>query len=138
MSADQRDYVDTIRNSGDALLTIINDILDFSKVESGRLELEKVEFSIRECVEGTLDLLAPRVAEKGLDLLYEIADDVPGIVRGDSTRLRQILVNLLGNAVKFTDRGEVVLTVHAGCRGTDGLNSRLACAIPALAFRRRG
>ncbi len=114
LAAEQRDYVETIRNSGDSLLTIINDILDFSKIESGRLELEQVEFSIRECVEGTLDLLAPRVAEKGLDLLYEIADDVPGAVRGDSTRLRQILVNLLGNAVKFTDRGEVVLLVHAG------------------------
>jgi PAS domain S-box-containing protein len=112
LTAGQRDYVETIRHSGDTLLTIINDILDFSKIESGRLELERVEFNVRDCIEGALDLLAPRVAEKGLDLLYEIADGVPGTVLGDPTRLRQILVNLLGNAVKFTERGEVVLAVR--------------------------
>ncbi len=113
LSPEQRDYVDTIRHSGDSLLTIINDILDFSKIESGRLELENTEFSVRECVEAALDLLAPRVAEKGLDLLYEVADGVPSLVRGDPTRLRQVLVNLLGNAVKFTERGEVMLSVAA-------------------------
>jgi PAS domain S-box-containing protein len=113
LTAEQRDYVDTIRHSGDALLTIINDILDFSKMESGRLDLERVDFSVRECVEGALDLLAVKAAEKGLDLLYEIAPDVPATVCSDSTRLRQILVNLLSNAVKFTDRGEIVLTVGA-------------------------
>ncbi len=113
LSREQRDYVETIRASGDALLTIINDILDFSKIESGRLDLEHVEFGVRECVEGALDLLAPRVAEKGLDLLYEIADGVPNTVRGDPTRLRQVLVNLLGNAVKFTEQGEVVLGLRA-------------------------
>jgi PAS domain S-box-containing protein len=113
LTAEQRDYVETIRHSGDSLLTIINDILDFSKIESGRLELEHVDFGVRECVEAALDLLAPRVAEKGLDLLYEIADGVPGMVRGDPTRLRQILVNLLGNAVKFTVRGEVVLGLRS-------------------------
>ncbi|MBI3886245.1 MAG: CHASE domain-containing protein [Opitutae bacterium] len=107
----QREYTETIRASGDALLTIINDILDFSKIESGKLELEQAEFSLRECVEGALDLLAARAAEKRLDLLYEIADGTPGLLKGDATRLRQILVNLLGNAVKFTERGEVVLTV---------------------------
>ncbi len=111
LNSEQRDYVDTIRHSGDSLLTIINDILDFSKIESGRLELEQTEFDVRECVEAALDLLAPRVAEKGLDLLYEVADGVPGLVRGDPTRLRQILVNLLGNAVKFTAHGEVMLSV---------------------------
>ncbi len=113
LSPEQRDYVDTIRHSGDSLLTIINDILDFSKIESGRLELEQTEFAVRECIEAALDLLAPRVAEKGLDLLYEVADGVPGLVRGDPTRLRQILVNLLGNAVKFTEHGEVMLSVAA-------------------------
>jgi PAS domain S-box-containing protein len=113
LSTEQRDYVETIRNSGDALLTIINDILDFSKIESGHLDLEAADFSLRDCVESALDLLAPRVAEKRLDLLYEIVDGVPGTVRGDSTRLRQILVNLLGNAIKFTEKGEVVLSVHA-------------------------
>jgi PAS domain S-box-containing protein len=111
LTREQRDYAETIRVSGEALLTIINDILDFSKIESGRLELEQMEFSLRECVEGTLDLLAGRAGEKRIDLLYEIADGTPGAIRGDPTRLRQILVNLLGNAVKFTDRGEVLLAV---------------------------
>ena len=113
LTPEQHDYVETIRHSGDSLLTIINDILDFSKIESGRLELEQTEFVLRECIEGALDLLAPRVAEKGLDLLYEVADGVPGTVRGDPTRLRQILVNLLSNAVKFTQQGEILLSVRA-------------------------
>jgi PAS domain S-box-containing protein len=112
LSPPQREYTDTIRQSGDALLTIINDILDFSKIESGRMELERVPFGIRECVESALDLLAPRVTEKRIDLLYEIADGVPGTIRGDATRLRQILVNLIGNAVKFTTEGEVVVAVR--------------------------
>jgi PAS domain S-box-containing protein len=124
LSTEQRDYVETIRNSGDALLTIINDILDFSKIESGHMELESADFAVRECVEGALDLLAPRVAEKRLDLLCEIADGVPGTVRGDSTRLRQIIVNLLGNAVKFTETGEVVLSVRAAQIG-DGPQTEL-------------
>jgi PAS domain S-box-containing protein len=126
LTAEQRDYVDTIRHSGDTLLTIINDILDFSKIESGRLDLENVEFDLRECVEAALDLLAPRVAEKGLDLLYEIADGVPGAVRGDPTRLRQVLVNLLGNAVKFTERGEVVLSLRAAPVADDRIELEFA------------
>ena len=113
LTREQRDFAETIRASGDALLTIINDILDFSKIESGRLELERMEFVVRECIESVLDLFAPKCAEKGIDLLYEIADGVPGSARGDPTRLRQILVNLLANAVKFTDQGEVVLSVRA-------------------------
>jgi CheY-like chemotaxis protein len=117
---EQQDCVDTIRSSGDALLTIINDILDFSKIESGRLELEQVEFNVRECVEGALDLLAPKCAEKGLDLLYEIRDGVPGAVTADPTRLRQVLVNLIGNAVKFTERGEVVVSLRAEPAQADG------------------
>ena len=112
LTHEQRDFAETIRASGDTLLTIINDILDFSKIESGRLELENETFILRECVEGALDLLATRAAEKRLDLLYEIGDGVPQIIRGDSTRLRQVLVNLLANAIKFTERGEVVLTVR--------------------------
>ncbi len=114
LTSEQQEYAETIRASGDALLTIINDILDFSKIESGRLDLEHTEFNLRECVEGALDLLAPVAAGKKLDLLYEIGDEVPALVRGDSSRLRQILVNLLGNAVKFTTEGEVVLTVRSG------------------------
>ncbi|WP_438479049.1 PAS domain S-box protein [Oleiharenicola lentus] len=113
LTREQRDYAETIRVSGEALLTIINDILDFSKIESGRLELEHMEFPLRDCVEGTLDLLAARAAEKRIDLLYEIQDGAPSIIRSDPTRLRQILVNLLSNAVKFTERGEVLLGVRS-------------------------
>ncbi len=112
LTHEQRDFAETIRASGDTLLTIINDILDFSKIESGRLELENETFVLRECVEGALDLLATRAAEKRLDLLYEIGDGVPQTIRGDATRLRQVLVNLLANAIKFTDHGEVVLSVR--------------------------
>jgi len=113
LTPEQRDCVETIRQSGDALLSVINDILDFSKIESGRLTPENEEFSVVECVEGALDILASKAADKQLDLLYEIAAGVPPIARGDATRLRQILVNLLGNAIKFTARGEVVLTLGA-------------------------
>ncbi len=128
LTLEQREYAETIRHSGDTLLTIINEILDFSKIESGRLELEDVEFNLRDCVEAALDLLAPRVAEKRLDLLYEIADGVPGVVRGDSTRLRQVLVNLLSNAVKFTERGEVVLTLQARALEADRVELEFAVA----------
>ena len=113
LTPEQHEFAETIRRSGDALLTVINDILDFSKIESGRMELEHEEFALRECVEGALDLLAPVAAEKHIDLLYEVSETAPLAIRGDTTRLRQILVNLLGNAVKFTERGEVVLTLHA-------------------------
>jgi PAS domain S-box-containing protein len=112
----QRDYVETIRHSGDALLTVINDILDFSKIESERLELEEAEFSVPQVIQGAFDLLAPRAVEKNLDLRFESDNGVPDAVRGDPTRLRQILVNLVGNAVKFTDRGEVVLALRVAAR----------------------
>jgi signal transduction histidine kinase/DNA-binding response OmpR family regulator/HPt (histidine-containing phosphotransfer) domain-containing protein len=111
LDLEQHDFTETIRNSGEALLTIINDILDFSKIEANRLELEFQAFDLRECVESALDLLAPRTAEKNLDLAYLIEAGTPEGIRGDVTRLRQILVNLLSNAVKFTEKGEVVLTV---------------------------
>lgn len=113
LTPEQAEYVETIRQSGDALLTIINDILDFSKIESGRLELEQEPFVLQDCIDGALDLLAPAATAKGLDLLYESSDGLPTLVRGDASRVRQILVNLLGNAVKFTSAGEVVLTVRA-------------------------
>ena len=113
LSGDQREFVDTIRNSGDALLTIINDILDFSKIEAGKLDLENQPFNLRECIEDALDLVAPKAGEKGLDLAYLIEDNTPIAIVGDVTRLRQILVNLLSNAVKFTEKGEVVCTVSA-------------------------
>jgi PAS domain S-box-containing protein len=113
LSDEQREYAEVVRQSGDALLTVINDILDFSKIEAGRLELEAQPFDLRECVEGALDLVATRAAEKGLDLAYLFGDGVPVGVVGDVTRLRQVLLNLLSNAVKFTEAGEVVLSVTA-------------------------
>jgi len=108
---EQRDYVQTIRESGDALLTIINDILDFSKIEAGRMDIEAQPFDLRECVESALDLVTPRAVEKALDTAYLFEGDVPPAVVGDVTRVRQVMLNLLSNAVKFTDHGEVVLTV---------------------------
>ncbi|MDQ8180904.1 ATP-binding protein [Pelagicoccus sp. SDUM812005] len=113
----QRDYLNTIRISGDTLLTLINDILDYSKIESGKLEIEMAPFSIRECVEEAADLLASKAAEKGVDLVCRIDRETPGEVVGDITRLRQVLVNLVGNAIKFTDVGEVVIQVHAPAEG---------------------
>jgi signal transduction histidine kinase/CheY-like chemotaxis protein len=120
LTDEQRDFASTIRDSGDALLTIINDILDFSKIEAGRMDIEQQPFDLRECVESALDLVAGRAAEKKLDLAYLMDDGVPPAILGDVTRLRQILLNLLANAVKFTDAGEVVLTVQAA--GTDELH----------------
>jgi signal transduction histidine kinase/DNA-binding response OmpR family regulator len=114
LNKEQREYAETIRNSGDALLAIINDILDFSKIEAGKMDVEVQPFDLRECVESALDLTAARAIEKGLDMAYIIDDDVPAGIKGDVTRLRQILINLLSNAVKFTDKGEVVLTVKKG------------------------
>ena len=119
LTDDQRDFASTIRDSGDALLTIINDILDFSKIEAGRMDIEARAFDLRECVESALDLIGARAAEKGLDIAYVFdsdgADEVPAAISGDVTRLRQILLNLLSNAVKFTEHGEVVLNVrHEG------------------------
>ena len=113
LSDEQRDYAETVRHSSDALLTIINDILDFSKIEAGKLELEQQPFDLRDCLEAALDLIATRAAEKGLDLCYQVEEGTPGVVVGDVTRFRQILVNLLGNAVKFTERGEVEVTVSS-------------------------
>jgi PAS domain S-box-containing protein len=113
LTPEQRETAATIRQSGEQLLTIINDILDFSKIESGRLELDHTEFALRDCLEGALDLLAASAADKRIDLLHEIAEGTPDIVRGDATRLRQVLVNLVGNAVKFTAQGEVSVAVRA-------------------------
>jgi signal transduction histidine kinase/DNA-binding response OmpR family regulator len=113
LDADQQDFVATIRESGDALLTIINDILDYSKIEAGRMDIESHPFDLRECVESALDLVSTRASEKHLDLAYVFEGDVPVGVNGDLARLRQIMLNLLSNAVKFTETGEVVLGVAA-------------------------
>ena len=112
LSEQQRDYTETIKVSGDVLVDIINDILDFTKIESGRLELEEAPFELQTCIEETLDLLALKAMEKGLDLLYLIEPDVSQVLLGDSGRLRQILVNLVGNAIKFTEQGEVFISVQ--------------------------
>jgi two-component system, sensor histidine kinase len=109
----QRHLAETISHSAEALLQIINDILDFSKVEAGKLELENVEFSLREAVEETLEIFAGRAHGKGLELACDIELDVPGTVRGDPMRLRQVLINFVGNAIKFTDAGEVIVRVRA-------------------------
>jgi signal transduction histidine kinase len=111
LTDEQHDFVETIRASGESLLIIINDILDFSKIESGMLELEEHPFDLRICVEDSIGLLAAQAAEKKLDLAYDLDDSVPDTVVGDVTRLRQIVVNLVGNAVKFTAVGEVVVRV---------------------------
>jgi CheY-like chemotaxis protein/HPt (histidine-containing phosphotransfer) domain-containing protein len=111
LTPEQQDFAETIRNSGEALLTIINDILDFSKIEAGRMELESQAFDLRQCVEGALDLVASGASEKGLELGYLMDEQAPAAIMGDVTRLRQILINLLNNAVKFTERGEVVVRV---------------------------
>jgi PAS domain S-box-containing protein len=108
----QRDFVETVRTSGDALLAIINDILDFSKIEAGELELEQAPFPLRDCVESALDLVAAAGAAKGLELVSDVSPACPVHVVGDITRLRQVLTNLLSNAVKFTERGEVLVTVE--------------------------
>ena len=129
LTEEQREYAEIVRSSGDALLTVINDVLDFSKIEAGRMDLECQPFDLREAVEATLDLIAGRAAEKGLDLAYVISDDTPAAIVGDVTRLRQILLNLLGNAVKFTTTGEVVLAVSAKCLDPAGPAYELAFSV---------
>jgi CheY-like chemotaxis protein/HPt (histidine-containing phosphotransfer) domain-containing protein len=116
LTDEQRDYVEATRSSADALLTIINDILDFSKIESGKLDLEHHPFELHTCIEEALDLLSPKAAERKLDLAYLVDDTIPKILVSDVTRLRQILVNLIGNAVKFTPQGEVVIEVSPAAR----------------------
>ena len=116
LTAEQREYLETVKMSGDSLLTVINDILDFSKIEAGKIDLEAIDFILRDCLESTLKTLAVRADEKGLELMCEVAPEVPEIVRGDSTRLRQILTNLVGNAIKFTNNGEIALKVRVAGR----------------------
>jgi two-component system, sensor histidine kinase and response regulator len=111
LNEEQRQYAEIVRASAESLLAIINDILDFSKIEARKMELETLDFDLRSTVEGAAELLSPKAYEKGLRLAGIIAPDVPGFLRGDPGRLRQVIVNLAGNAVKFTERGEVVIRV---------------------------
>jgi len=113
LTSEQREYAETVKHSADTLLTIINDILDFSKVEAGKLVLEIIDFDLRVAIEETLDLLALQAHEKGLELTCLVHADVPVALRGDPGRLRQILLNLLNNAIKFTHRGEVIVEVKS-------------------------
>jgi PAS domain S-box-containing protein len=112
LTAEQQEFAETIRSSGEALLGIINDILDFSKIEAGKMDLEYQPFDLRESIESAFDLVATAAAHKGLELAYRVEDEVPATLTGDVTRLRQIFLNLLNNAVKFTEKGEVTLTVR--------------------------
>jgi signal transduction histidine kinase/CheY-like chemotaxis protein len=113
LTPEQREYIETVKLSADSLLIIINDILDFSKIEAGRLELNSEMFNLRDCLDLTLKTLALRADEKSLELLCDVAADVPINVMGDFSRLRQIIINLVGNAIKFTDKGEISLIVSA-------------------------
>ncbi len=118
LTVEQRRALELVRSSSEALLMILNDILDYSKIEAEHLELESIPFDLSKVVHATASLLAVRAREKHLELLADVAPEVPRAVRGDPTRLRQVLMNLIGNAIKFTEQGEVVVTVSAG--GTDG------------------
>ncbi|MEO7999616.1 MAG: MHYT domain-containing protein, partial [Gemmatimonadaceae bacterium] len=112
LTPEQRDYLDTVQRSADALLTVINDILDFSKIEANKLDIEAINFDLSQCMDETVRLLAPRAHVKGLELAYHIDSAIPSSLIGDPGRLRQIILNLTGNAIKFTAAGEVVLRVE--------------------------
>ncbi len=122
LTQEQREYLDTVKLSADSLLSVINDVLDFSKMEAGKSDLDVSEFDLREGLEATLRTLALRADQKGLELLCEVGPEVPKFVIGDPNRLRQIIVNLVGNAIKFTAEGEVALKVKADeAEGTNPL-----------------
>ena len=112
LNGEQQIYAETIKNCGESLLNIINDILDFSKIESGKMELEHTDFDLRNCIEEVLDVFAMKAAQTGLDLVYQIETNVPSQIVGDSLRLKQIMLNLVGNAIKFTSVGEIFINVR--------------------------
>lgn len=113
LTPEQEEYANIINTSGDVLLNVINDILDFSKIESGNLEIELREFDLRQCIENVFDIFANNAASQGIDLVYQLDPQLPAMIIGDSLRLRQILINLVGNAVKFTQKGEVFIEVNS-------------------------
>jgi two-component system, sensor histidine kinase and response regulator len=126
ITREQREYLNAIQSSADALLTLINDLLDFSKIEARKLQLDRIGFNLRDALEDTMRVLAPRAHQKELELACHIHPDVPDTLLGDPLRLRQIVLNLVGNAIKFTEHGEVVLHVQAERRGSGGVQLRFA------------
>ncbi len=129
MKQEQRDFLETIQKSGSTLLAIIDDILDYSRIDGDKLEVDNAPFDLQSCIEDSLDLVAFKAAEKGLELAYLLDDGIPERIVGDSNRLKQVLVNLLGNAVKFTDKGEVVLSVRCRDFGEDKNRVELQFAV---------
>lgn len=121
LNTEQRDYLLLVKSSGESLLSVINDILDFSKVESGKMDLEMIEFSLYDCVGETMKTLALRAHQKGLELVYDVDPETPSQLLGDPGRLRQILINLVGNAIKFTEHGEVLVTIESRSQDTQGV-----------------
>jgi len=136
LTPEQREYLETVKMSGDSLLGVINDILDFSKIEAGKIDLEAVDFNLCDCLETTLKSLALRAHEKGLELLCEVAPEVPEMVRGDSSRLQQIVINLVGNAIKFANQGEVALRVKSDVPEGEELLLRFAVADTGIGIPR--
>src|SRR6185312_6189418 len=119
LDAEQLDYASVVASSAESLLGIIDDILDFSKIEAGRMEIEEAPFDLRACLEGVMDTIGPLAGNRHLDLVYDIEDGTPEAVVGDAARVRQILLNLLNNAVKFTEHGDVSVTARAGAVAAD-------------------
>ena len=130
LNSEQREFVEVVRNSGDGLLDIINDILDFSKIEAGKLELEQQPCNLHECIESAIDLIASKAIAKNLELGYLIEDNTPNAIITDSTRIRQVLVNLLGNAIKFTESGEIFVFLKAKLIDSENLESTEVESIP--------
>jgi CheY-like chemotaxis protein len=120
VTAEQREYLEIVESSADSLLTILNDILDFSKMEAGKLSLDPIEFNLRASIDDTMRLFSSRAEEKKISLAHSVAADVPALLIGDAGRMRQIVVNLIGNAIKFTERGEVVVRIELGAPDSDG------------------
>jgi signal transduction histidine kinase len=143
LDAQQRPFVETVRSSGETLLSIINDILDFSKIEAGKLETESLDFDLYQAVEDVVQLLAPRAHAKQLEIACRIDERLPGAVRGDPYRLRQVLTNLIGNAIKFTDHGECSWTsaattlLHSACATRASASGRNAHGCSGLRAGRR-
>jgi signal transduction histidine kinase/CheY-like chemotaxis protein len=127
LSTEQREYLETVRTSGDSLLTIINDVLDYSKIEAGKLDLEIIDFDLRVTLEEMCDLVALKAHEKDLEFIKKIYHEVPSLLRGDAGRLRQVLLNLVGNAIKFTEKGEVA--VHASLESEDTTHATIRFSV---------